>query len=293
MMVGIIYGGFGLAQEAEISEFSGKEIANATRAVGFDATEFRLTKDNLEEFKIQLKNFDVVFPVLHGAFGEDGGIQTVLEKAGVKYVGSDSVASKLCFDKPSTQTKLKSANILIPEFHVINSPDQFDSTWLPCVIKPPRGGSSIDIFIWQTLDKNKLTELFNQYDSLMVELYIEGRELTVGVLGDTALPIVEIIPPVGEWFDYENKYSGKAQEIVNPDLPPKIIQEIQTVALKAHQVCGCRHLSRVDFILRGEELYCLEVNTMPGFTKESLYPKAAQAASYNMPSLVKKLIQLN
>jgi D-alanine-D-alanine ligase len=288
----IVYGGFGLSQEANISELSGREIATAAKTAGFEVTEFRLTQDNLEELKSQLKNFDVVFPVLHGKFGEDGEIQVLLEEAGVKYVGSNAVASRMCFNKPSTQTQLKSADILIPEFHMITSPAEFSDAWLPCVIKPPQGGSSLDTFVWQTADLNQLTELLSKYNLLMVEQYVQGRELTVGILGEAALPIIEIIPPAGSWFDYDNKYSGKSQEIVNPDLPTEIIQQVQTAALKAHQTCGCRHLSRVDFILLGNQCFCLEINTLPGFTRESLYPKAAQAAGYDLPALVTKLIEL-
>lgn len=289
----IIYGGFGLSQEAEVSERSGQQVSAAARAAGFDVTEFKLTKDNLEELKSQLKNFDAVFPVLHGKFGEDGGIQQILDEAGVKYVGSDVALSKLCFDKPSTQNKLKTAGIVIPDFHIITAAEQFQDAWLPCVIKPPQGGSSVDTFIWKTApEPAKLTELFTRHDSLMVEQYIPGREFTVGVLDSEALPLIEIIPPQDGWFDYENKYSGASQEIVNPELSPEISQEMQNIAVKAYQACGCRHLARVDFILQDDQPFCLEINTMPGFTSESLYPKAAKAIGYDMPTLIKKLVDL-
>jgi D-alanine-D-alanine ligase len=292
MKILVLYGGDGFSLEAEISKLSGRQVTEAAKTAGFDVTEFVLTKDNLNELKSQLKNFDVVFPVLHGKFGEDGGIQTLLESANVKYVGSDATASQLCFDKPSTQAKLKSAGVLIPEFHIVTAPDQFDDNWLPCVIKPPQGGSSVDTFVWKTADLNQLSELLARYGSLMAEQYIQGRELTVGILDNAALPAIEIIPPEGQWFDYKNKYTGKSQEIVNPQLSPEIIQAAQVAAVKAHQACGCRHLSRVDFILQDNQLFCLEINTMPGFTTESLYPKAAKAAGYNLPDLVKRLIEL-
>lgn len=288
----VIYGGTGLSREAAVSELSGRQVIEAAKVAGLDVAEFLLTKDNLEELQSQLKNYDVIFPVLHGQFGEDGGIQTMLEKSGVQYIGSAAAASQLCFDKPSTQIRLKEAGIVIPDFHLISSVEQFNPDWLPCVIKPPQGGSSVDTFIWKAVDLDQLAQLLDQYGALMVEQFIQGRELTVGILGNDTLPIVEIIPPDGGWFDYDNKYSGKSQEIVNPPLSTEISQLVQSIALTAHQTCGCRHLSRVDFILRDNQPYCLEINTLPGFTSESLFPKAAKAAGYDLPALVKKLIEL-
>jgi len=289
----VIHGGVGLSQEADISELSGRQVIEAAKTAGLDVTEFKLTKDNLEDLKSQLKTYDVVFPVLHGHFGEDGGIQKILEDAGVRYVGSDITASQLCFDKPNTQHQLKSVGITVPEFRIITSPDQFQDAWLPCVIKPPQGGSSVDTFVWKTTSElEKLSELFTRHNSLMVEQYIQGREFTVGILNGEALPIIEIIPPQDGWFNYENKYSGASQEIVNPELSLNISTEMKQLAVRAYQVCGCRHLARVDFILLDHQPVCLEINTMPGFTAESLYPKAAAAIGYDPPTLVKKLIEL-
>jgi len=288
MRILIIYGGYGLSQEAEVSERSGLQVLQICKKAGLDVAGFKLTKNNLGELQSQVKKYDVIFPVLHGEFGEDGQIQKILDDLGAQYVGSGSESSKLCFDKIATKEILKTNNILTPEWVLIKSKRDIEKIKYPVVLKPIKGGSSIGIIIAKSIDDLSKLDITEE---LLAEEYINGQELTVGVLGDKALPVVEIIPPKDKWFDYENKYNESTQE----NVPPKYIsldiqQQARQLALKVHKLCDCRHLSRVDMILRNNQLYVLEINTMPGMTEESLYPKSARVAGYPMPKLIIELI---
>lgn len=288
MKVLVIYGGYGLSEEAEISEKSGLQVLQVCKKAGLDALGFKLTKDNLNKLQSQIGKYDVVFPVLHGEFGEDGQIQKILDNLGVIYVGSGFKSSKLCFDKVATKEVLRTNGINTPEWVLIKSKEDILKIKYPVVLKPIKGGSSIGIVIAKSIDDlNKL----DIAEELLAEEYIEGQELTIGIFGDQALPVVEIIPKTGEWFNYKNKYDKSTQE----NVPPKYIsldiqQQARQLALRVYKLCGCRHLSRVDMILKNNQLYVLEINTMPGMTEESLYPKAAKAAGYSMSELVTKLI---
>ena len=290
----MVYGGVGLSEEAEISQRSGKAVMEAARAAGFGVAGFELARDNIDAMKRQASGVDVVFPALHGVFGEDGQIQQILDDAGVKYVGCDVMASQVCFDKNVHKTRLSEAKILTPSWWILdktNPPQAFD---FPVVIKPVTGGSSVDTLVVKTaneLDKNEISRLLDKYGKLMVEEYIQGQEIAVGVLGGRALPVVEIIPK-GEWFDLEAKYSDETEE----NIPPKYIDETiqkdaQELALRIHRLTGCKDISRTDMIIRDGKIYVLETNTMPGMTPQSLYPKEAQAAGYDMSALVRELIE--
>lgn len=292
----VAYGGWGLTGEAEVSVDSGKAVAAAAQQAGFEVSTFELTKDNIGELAARAKAADVVFPALHGHFGEDGQIQQLLDSAGVKYVGSGVAASQLCWDKLLYKEKLRAAGILTPDWWVLQQSNEIERVTPPCVIKPINEGSSLDMIVARNsaeLDLKTVEQILRQRQRLIVEDYIDGVEVSVGVLGDTSLPIVEIIPPAGRWFDYQAKYSGESQELAPaPSVPDDLQQQSRDLALRIHQLTGCRHLSRTDMIIADSKLYVLETNTMPGLTGESLYPKAAKAAGYDMPTLVKRLIEL-
>jgi len=245
-----------------------------------------------------LNKYDVVLPILHGEGGEDGQIQAILEKHNTKYLGSDEACSKLCINKDSTQKVLKADNILVPRYRVMSWEEyqESDIAHNPHVIKPVDGGSSLDTFIdVRTHDPrlSQIKEVFDNYKTLMVEEFINGIEVTVPVLEGQELPLIEIIPPEGEFFDYDNKYNGQTKELCPSVNVSKELQEkAQKIAQRCHVALGCRHLSRVDMIIdRYGQIYTLEINTMPGLTNQSLFPKAAQVVGLSMPDLVECLLR--
>lgn len=293
----VILGG-GNSPEREVSLRSAAAVYKAALAAGFDAERYD-PAGGLEFLDKLHKKATVIFPILHGAGGEDGVLQAELEKRSLKFLGAGSQASKLCFDKALTRKRFLQHNIPIPEGAVI-SQDMYTSqpiTGKPHILKVARGGSSIGVIFARgqsLIDTEKLDELFALDEKAILEEIVEGVEITVPVLGDNALPVIEIQPPEAGEFDYDNKYNGATAELC----PPKHVgQEVQTqaqhLAEKVHKVTGCRHLSRTDMIMRPDgSLVVLEINTLPGMTDQSLYPKSAQAAGLDFPALVTKFIEM-
>jgi D-alanine-D-alanine ligase len=243
---------------------------------------------------------EVVFPILHGAGGEDGVLQKQLEGLGKPFLGSGSAACALTFDKARYREFMIARGIKMASGTVVDR-EQFAASPLrmrPYVLKPIAGGSSVDTVILHDMAKEPgeayFDDLFARYHTMLLEQLIAGQELTVGVLDDEALPVILVVPPSGEEFDYENKYNGSTQEIVNPpQIPAEVQKWAQKLALQLHRLAGCRHLSRSDMILSpGGELYVLETNTIPGMTEQSLFPKMAAVAGLDMPALVKRFVQL-
>jgi D-alanine-D-alanine ligase len=242
---------------------------------------------------------DIIFPALHGKGGEDGELQKFLESHHVKYVGSGAEASARCLDKTRYAELLKKRGILLPATDTVTL-EAYKASPLrerPFVLKPIDGGSSIDMFIVRDpadADQAAIAAAFQKYGTLILQEFVEGVEITAGVLGTEALPIIEIIPPNGEYFDYENKYNGQTQELCPPEHVSKQDQaQAQALALEIHQLTGCRDMSRTDIIIDEDgRQYVLETNTIPGLTGESLLPKAAAEAGYTMPDLCNRLIEL-
>ena len=249
---------------------------------------------------------EVVFPVLHGPYGEDGRIQTLLELRGLPYVGSAALASALATDKHMAKLAFVAAGIPTPRWVALGREHLSDWALLEdtraelgahLVVKPNDQGSTIGMSFLHHPTVEELAaavETAARYSEVViVERYIAGRELTVGILGTEPLPIVEILPE-GGLYDYEHKYTpGKTQYLCPAQLPKDIEEFTQTLALSAHQILGCRHFSRVDFRLDEDgQPYCLEVNTIPGMTPMSLFPRAAQAAGIPFPELCERLLLL-
>jgi D-alanine-D-alanine ligase len=288
----------GTSDEREVSLRSGNAVVSALTDAGHSVTQAD-PADGLEALRTKLEGVDVVFPALHGAGGEDGVIQAWLESHQVAFVGAGSQASALCFDKWRFKEAMSKTDIQMPAGELVDKDSLWQSvlTIAPFVLKPYDGGSSIDTFIVHVpseAPRQAITEAFSRHQKMLLEPLVAGREITVGVLGDVALPVIEIIPPADKEFDYENKYNGLTQELC----PPKTIsqaaqKQAQALALEAHEAAGCRHLSRSDFIVTDDdELYLLETNTLPGMTEASLLPKAAAAYGLSMPQLCDKLVQL-
>ena len=238
-------------------------------------------------------------PILHGKNGEDGVLQAELEKRDLAYLGSDSQVSAACFDKWQTLERLRGEGVNVPEGVRVNKNNYKDQPLAqkPHALKIIHGGSSIGTIIVRDskkVDQKQIDELFElENDAVLGEL-VEGIEVTVPILDQVALPPIEVRPPEGGEFDYENKYNGASAELCPPpSLDEEQIKNAQRLAEQIHKIMKCRHLSRVDTIMRPDGSFtALEINTMPGLTDQSLYPKAAAVSGIPMPELVKRFINM-
>ena len=241
---------------------------------------------------------DAVFLGLHGACGEDGRIQAALDLLGVKYTGSGYLGSALAMDKDLTKRLIAGTGVKTPEWRVVDYAEGdidalANSAILPCVVKPVDSGSSIGVAIPETREEFKTALYGNlQYGRVMIEQYVRGREIDVGVLGDRALPSIEIIPKSG-FYDYKNKYqAGATVELCPAPIDPETEKRLGEAAVKVHRALGLSAYSRSDFIVDGQDIYFLEINTLPGMTPTSLMPQEAAAAGVDYESLCKRVIEM-
>ncbi len=252
-------------------------------------------------------NIDIVFLGLHGKFGEDGRIQSLLELRGVKYTGSGVTSSAMAMDKNISKIIFNHYNIPTPKWLMLNrgaEPLKVDESiklqiGYPAVIKPNDEGSTVGLSIVQPDVEDMqlssaLENAFSYSNNIMAEEFIEGRELTVAILGDEVLPIVEIKPKEG-FYDYEHKYTKGMTEYICPaELPEELAKHLREKSMTAHKALCCKAYSRVDFRLNSKgEYFCLEINTLPGMTELSLVPKAASAVGMTFPQLLNKIIELS
>lgn len=250
--------------------------------------------------ELQGKNVDAIFIAMHGPYGEDGTVQGMLELAGLRYTGSGVLASALGMDKGMFRKVLRSVNILTPKYIEVKKGENVDVKILgklPYFVKPGNQGSSVGNSIVRNIkDLEPALELAFKYsDVALVDEYVEGKEITCAILGNnnpTPLPLIEIIPLKGDFFNYESKYSeGGAEEIIPARISDALTTKIQEIALKVYKEVGCRGFARVDFILKDNKTpLVLEVNTIPGLTPMSLFPKAAKAAGISYQELLSKVI---
>ncbi len=240
-----------------------------------------------------MQGVDVVFLALHGGAGEDGRIQAVLDLAGLPYTGSNHIASATAMDKDLSKRLFRAAGVPTADWRMAPvAAQEVAALGWPVVVKPNKQGSTVGLSVVRSPDAlSAAVTLAQRYDDeVMVERFIPGRELTVGVLEGHALPIGEIIAP-GEVFDYQAKYqSGGAREIFPADLSPDISSRVQELALRAHAALKLGAYSRIDFRMDGRgAIWCLEANTLPGMTAASLLPQAARAAGIGFPELVERI----
>ncbi len=267
----------------------------------FEKKKYELDRNLLKtmEFLIE-KKIDVVYIALHGGYGENGQIQSLLDLVKIPYTGSGALSSALGMNKHISKILFHRSNIPTPPW--INFEEkkkipesEITGLGLPVVIKPNNQGSTVGLTIVSEVKKiAKAVELASKFSrSVLAEKYIPGRELTVSILDQNALPIIEIIPEHGV-YDYECKYQkGKSKYNVPADLPKDLSLLVQNYAMQAYNALGCRHYARVDFRLaNNNQPYCLEVNTLPGMTATSLVPKAAQAMGIKFPELVEKIVYI-
>ena len=286
----------GTSSEREVSLNSGAAISDALRNAGYRVDEIDIKNCELPE---DVFKADVVFPALHGGWGEDGELQKLLEEKGIKFVGCGSVASELVFDKIQSKKLLDKEGILTPRWAVVKkeSPEKPEDMEFPLVVKAPRQGSTVGIYIVNNQDEydKALPEAFKFDSNILVEEFIEGAEMTIGIIKDQALSPVEIVPPNG-FYDYDAKYlhkNGHTQYLCPPESISIEIQKVaEDIALKFYHAADCRHLLRVDFIISEDgKPYVIEANNLPGFTANSLVPKAYRQTKGSMEKLCVQLVQ--
>jgi D-alanine-D-alanine ligase len=294
----LVLGG-GPDAEREVSLNSARGVAAALKASGrYQVIEQTIDRPGLSE--LHGWKGDAVFPALHGAFGEGGPMQDLLEMDGRPYVGCRPRAARLAMDKMATKAIALGLGIPTAEAVVLNAKDENCPVPTPLVVKPVHDGSSCGLHVCRDAAAWKAARALigadvekNPGRAYLVERYVPGRELTVGILDGRALPIVEI-RAAGGLYDYEAKYTRDDTKYqVNPELPPGVALRVEQAAMALAGAMGVRHLARVDFILDASGTpWLLEINTMPGFTDHSLVPMAARAVGLEMPALCAGLVEL-
>lgn len=285
--VAVLMGGD--SSEREVSLRSGAAVNAGLLASGYDALPVVV-----ENGQVALPDgITAVFIALHGAYGEDGGIQSTLNESGVPYTGSGAEASRIAFDKLLTKQVLASHGIPTPDYETRDDAS-LPQMPFPVVVKPPREGSSVGVHRVDTVGQwaAAAADVLSHGSSILVESFIAGRELTVGVLDGSPLPIVEIVAPDG-WYDYQAKYTkGASRYLVPAALDPDLRDRCQSLAVSVYEAIGCRGAARVDIRLSEASIpYVLEVNTIPGFTETSLLPMAALAAGIPFASLCDRILK--
>lgn len=285
----------GNSSERKISFMSAEQVEKALREKGHDVTIYDLKK-GYEGIKNLASKSHVLFPVLHGEEGEGGKLHKFLSQFKKPIIGTNNYRRlQNGWYKIPFKIFCEKHGILTPEWQRVTSRRDVLKFGFPSVLKASSGGSSREVVILksaQDLASYSAKKLFTSKDTLFVERFIAGTEITVGILEGKALPVIEIVPPIGGWFDYENKYWGKTQEIpFAPSVSRKIQKEIQDIAVSIHSILDLGGYSRIDFIVADNKAYVLEVNTIPGLTSESLLPKAAKAAGISFPKLLDKMIE--
>ncbi len=281
--------------EREVSIMSGREVAAALRkSARFRVVDRVIDQPSLDELAVIAaeSQCDVVFPVLHGHWGEGGPLQQLLDELRLPYVGSGAEAAARAMDKLFTKSLLKAAGEMQSPRSFEIGPDDECRLEPPVVLKPVDDGSSVDLRICKTRDAIAAArcELHPQRPRLMVEQYVRGREITAGIVNCKVLPLIEIIPAV-TFYDYEAKYTREdTKYIIDPPLPAAVANAMRRTALLAFETLGCRDVARVDYIVNEHGPWFLEINTMPGFTTHSLVPMAARATGVDMPTLCAELV---
>jgi D-alanine-D-alanine ligase len=296
--IAVLMGGW--SAEREVSLSSGNGVADALESLGHRVTRIDMARDVAA--KLADSAPDLVFNALHGTPGEDGSVQGLMDLMGVRYTHSGLATSVIAIDKVLTKQVLVPAGIPMPGGRIVKSADVHDADPLPrpYVLKPVNEGSSVGVAIVTDAGNygnpiaRDATGPWQEFDELLAEPYVRGRELTTAVLGDRALGVTELRPKSG-WYDYDAKYTdGMTDHIFPAEIPDEITQACMALALQAHRVLGCRGTSRSDFRWDDERgvdgLFLLEVNTQPGMTPLSLVPEQARHTGMSYPELVQAIV---
>lgn len=290
--IGVLMGG--ISAEREVSLRSGSAIYNALKGLGYNTVSIDVGTDICDV--LDKGKIETAFLALHGGYGEDGSIQGMLEVIGIPYTGSGVLASALAMDKEASKKVFLYHGIPVPPFEVLTREHRAKSIefTLPWVIKPATEGSSVGVSIARDKgDLEKALETAFSYGSrVIVEKYIEGQEIQIGILNGKVLGGVEVRPSL-EFYNYEAKYTaGLTEYILPPEIAAETYERAKMTALSAHMALGCRGATRVDLRLDAEgEPYVLEVNTIPGMTETSLLPKIAGLAGFDFPGLIEEILR--
>jgi len=299
----------GPGAEREVSLESGRGVAEALIGHGFEMIEGDISPQDTSV--LDRGGFDVVFPVLHGTFGEDGQLQEILEEREIIYVGSDAASSRLAMNKYLSKQAFDQAGLQTPKGCLITSEERsqrgyhefelfieraVESVTIPCVVKPNQEGSSIGVVICHNEEEahRAISETLERYQECLLEQLICGKELTVGILGDMALPVIQIWSGGHGFYDYQAKYiDDNTQYIFDINLDLAVLERVKSDGLRAFKAIKCRDFGRVDMIVDdyGRD-FILEVNTIPGFTSHSLLPKAGRQAGISMEQMCGRIIQM-
>lgn len=280
----------GPGSEREVSLRSGNSVARALRAAGAEVEEIEVVGTEV----MISPGTELVFNLIHGTFGEDGELQSLMEEQGIPFTGEGSAASRVAFDKILTKHALDRAGVATPRWEILRA-GELPTIPLPMVIKAPCQGSSVGVHLVRAEDQiaPALADCLLHGKEVLVEELVAGRELTVGILGDQALPVVEICPRKG-FYDYTNKYTkGATDYLVPAPLSPVDTEIVQAMALAANQALGLKVYCRVDILLGPSGATVLEINTIPGMTETSLLPKAAAASGLDFSELCLKIASLS
>jgi D-alanine-D-alanine ligase len=293
--IAVLMGGPG--SERDVSLATGRGVSKALRSLGTEVVDV----DVHDEHFALPKDVDLAFITIHGTFGEDGQLQKILEERSVPYTGDGVEPSRAAFDKILSKEKFREHNVVTPEWEVVEV-GQRPTISVPLVVKPARQGSTVGVVIVKNASEldSAMAEAGKYDQKLLIEKFVSGRELTIGVLGDQALPILEIIPK-GGFYDFNNKYpflnpqgGGGAEHVCPAKIDPNKTKQIQEQALHAFRALGLVVYGRVDVLLPDSgEPFVLEVNTIPGMTEASLLPEAAAAAGINYVDLCARIIALS
>lgn len=294
----------GISSEREISLDGGNQVYEALDKERYIVERYD-PKTDINRLVADAHGIDLALIILHGAYGEDGTIQGLLDLLGIPYQGSGVLGSALAMNKLTSKQLYEKAGLPVPADIAIKAGDVLDAEdcirrlELPLVVKPVVGGSSVGVSIVRSEDvlQSAIDEAFLHDDAVIIESYIDGLELTAGVIGNSdlrALPVVEIIPDERhDFFDYTAKYTkGLTREICPARIDDMLAEKARTYAKIAHETLSCRGYSRTDMILKGRDIFVIETNTIPGMTQTSLLPLAAQTAGITFGRLLDELIEL-
>lgn len=295
MRIGVLMGG--ISSEREISLLSGEEIINNLNKDKYEV--IPMVINSKKEVVDMIKDLDFVFLAFHGEFGEDGSIQCILESLGISYSGSKPLTSALCMNKKQSKRILKAEGIPIAKGislykHEGVNLEEIEKLKYPMIVKPNSGGSSIGISLVYSREelRSAILEGFRYGDEIIIEEYINGSEYTIPLLNGEVLPTLSIFHK-GTFFDYKSKYNDTDTIEEVAFLPESLQSEINEIAEKCYRIFDCKAYARVDIMVSNSKPYVLELNTLPGMTKNSLFPKSAKAANIDYSTLLDKIIEFS
>lgn len=297
MKVGVIMGG--VSSEKQVSIMTGEEMIAHLDKSKYEVVAIKVNENDKAELMEKVRNIDIALLALHGKFGEDGTIQGVLETMGVPYTGSGILSSSICMDKNISKKILRYESVETPDWLYLSNInelqfDELEKMGYPLVVKPNSGGSSVGVKI--VYDKNSLLtsveEVFKWDSEIIIEKYVEGEEITCSILNGELLPIISI-RHTAQFFDYKAKYEDAAtiEEVV--ELPSAIHERVAEAAKACYSALKCSVYARIDMMIKDGIPYVMEVNTLPGMTKNSLLPKSASSAGITYTQLLDKIIEIS